>query len=191
MVVGACCCESLWLGGCMGERRKRNVEETNDEASVGLLVPWCVDCEPDHGLPSLCAAFSTLSNWPGRRCRGWAVLCGWWAAFDPCFKKKHEKSERALVVMVGGGRWRAEELVCTPATAWQEPHKAFTCPALQAYASKHVVSPVCGVWGEHNTNAPSCFFPSTASVNDSSSRMMMMMKRQGQGAFLCVGLVPS
>jgi hypothetical protein len=76
MVAGACCCESLWLGGCMGGRR--NVEETNkEEALVGFCLCPCADCEPDHGLPSLWAAFRRTGSWPGRSCRGWAVLC-WW-----------------------------------------------------------------------------------------------------------------
>ena len=76
MVAGACYCESLWLGGCMGGRR--NVEETNkEEALVGFCLCPCADCEPDHGLPSLWAAFRRTGSWPGRSCRGWAVLCGW------------------------------------------------------------------------------------------------------------------
>lgn len=76
-IAGACCCESLWLGGCMGGRRKRNVEEANKEALVGFCLCPCADCEPDHSLPSLWAAFRRTGSWPGRSCRGWAVLCGW------------------------------------------------------------------------------------------------------------------
>ena len=51
---------------CMGGAENRNVEETNKKLVGSLRVPWCANWERDHGLRSLCAAFSTLSSWPGR-----------------------------------------------------------------------------------------------------------------------------
>ena len=64
-------------GGCMGGAENRSVEETNKKLVGSLRVPWCANWERDHGLRSLCAAFRVLGSWPGRSCRGWAVLCVW------------------------------------------------------------------------------------------------------------------